>query len=187
MALSEVITNYKSRRPQLEAILKTEDREGLEADLKAFFGKNEGPYLQHVAELGERNKLFLARWHWPAFLTLGYGWAFFRRLYPLGLALFAAHVVMVLVATNPRMVGIALFLLVIYLTGLILFALYARSLYVGFALNAIARANERRIVAHKRPEYIAKLGGVSLASGAGGIALLILCVVLTVTMSQPPV
>lgn len=187
MVLSEVVTNYRTRRPQLEGLLKFEDQTAFEADLRAFFGKNDEVYVRHALTLAQRNRLWLPEWHWPAFLTCGFGWAFYRRLYPVGAALFVAQLFAFLIASNPRMVGFAVILLLIYVAGLIAFTLLARSFYVGFALNAIARANDRRIVAHKRAEYIAKLGGVSMPSGIGGVALLVVNVLLTIALSQPPV
>ncbi len=184
MALSEVITNYRTRRPLISAILKSTDQASLEADLKAFFVEGELPYLRHANDLAAQDRLFLRSWHWPFFLSMGFGWAFYRRLYTLGAGLFVAQLVTILMGTNPRMVGLAVILMALYWGALIAMTLYAKSIYVGFALNAIARANDRRIAAHKRGEYLARAGGVSRASGIAGGALLVLNIVLMIALAS---
>ena len=185
MTFSDVLTNYRTKRPQLVAILKSEDQAQLTADLTAFFGKNEGSYLRHAAVLAAQEKLFLPSWHWPAFLTLGYGWALYRRLYTLAAGLFTAQFITTMTGTNPRLVPAAVVLLVAYFVMVIFMALFAKSIYLGFALNAIARADDRRIVAHKRAEYIAKQGGTSILAGLAGIAVQIVAILITAIAASP--
>jgi hypothetical protein len=133
-------------------MLERQNRAVVEADLVAFFGPRNEVYLRHYRRLVEDGWPQFS-WHWPCFLTGGFGWAFYRRAWSSG----AGIVGLLALAALLNVLLCVLFLL--------LMTLQAKSMYVQQGLKWIQRAEKVGLVGEARRSFLAKAGGTSLVAG----------------------
>ena len=115
-----------------------------EDQLRSLIGKNADYYMRKRSEMATKEAKI--SWNWAAFLFC-IGWLIYRKMYRLGVVLFAVNLVFTFVLPIPvHMIAIPLF------TGLM-----GNCLYIQYVNNCYAETAAMDIVS--RDAYVAKHGG----------------------------
>lgn len=123
---------------------------------EAFVGSRNGIYyLAKFDAFEKRGGEFVATWNWPAFLFNSV-WALYRKQY----GWFFAFWGIATVASFAEKLGLPWLGVVVILTSMVLFGLYANALYYKRAKRILAEATAVIENPSKRIEYLRAKGGV---------------------------
>jgi serine/threonine-protein kinase len=99
-------------------------------------------------------------WHWPFFLTNGYAWSFYRRLY--GVAIFMLLLPVLYGVLNAAHIHIPS---VAYGAVLVTLSLRMKSSYVQHGLRQIIEADKQGLSGEPRMMFLSRKGGPSALAG----------------------
>jgi hypothetical protein len=151
-------------------LLDDPDPDRIRADLSLFFGPRAETFLHTYEKMRSDTRArrsLPTTWCWPVFIG-SFTWFFYRKMYVLGALL------------------IFLPLIFAYLFGSaggstwLLFAMWAKGLYVNSALERISKADQLGLTGAERSNYLQRAGGVSVPAGifAGLIYVCLLALVI---------
>jgi hypothetical protein len=144
-----------TKTPSYSYLLDDVDQERVRADLSTFFGPRADTFLDTYEKMRSASgarRTTPRTWSWPVFLG-SFTWFFYRKMYTYGAMLIFL----------PLVFG--------YLFGSaggstsILFAVWAKGLYVKYGLERIAKADKLGLTGAERADYLQRAGGVSLPAG----------------------
>jgi hypothetical protein len=158
------------KKPSYLDLLDETEQGSIRDDLTTFFGPNADKFLELYERMragaGSRRAMPRA-WSWPVFLG-SFTWFFYRKMYVYGAALIFLPVIIgyLLGSTGSAMA--------------IVFAMWAKGLYVNSALRRVYKARQLGLTGEERRNYLQQAGGVSLVAGtfAGSIFALLLAAVI---------
>lgn len=144
----------RGKAAQLE-LLDNLDQAPIVADLTTFFGPRSEVYLDTYEKMRQASgsrRTMPRTWSWPVFLG-SFTWFFYRKMYAYGAMLIIVPMVLSYLFGSA---GGALS---------IVFAIWAKGLYVNSALSRIVKADELSLAGTERTDYLQQAGGVSLPAG----------------------
>lgn len=108
---------------------------------RVFIGKNFDKYYSEVIKLLQHINNGSISWHWPAFFV-GTLWAFYRKMYKIGcLLLFIDFIFRILFSEIDNSNGVFFLFVFAYIGVKVIFAYYAKTLYVKHVKSKIITYN----------------------------------------------